>query len=336
MVDRTPVPRKISIENTTPDLALRERKSFSILKTFGVDLGENEDGSSRDQEVVGYSQPTEHTPTLNPNYVFPRDPTLALLLGMTCQDPVLLVGHTGTGKTSLVEQVAARINYDVIKVSYDCAVTRSDVIGEWVVKGNEMEFQYGVVPMAIQRPGTILLLDEWDAQNAETAYALQRLMQKEDRKLFVLETKTLIPMHPDNVICATANTNGQGDDTGLYGAGTRVQSYASLNRFQTTIKLDFLPPEEEARIIYNTFPGEGLDKIEVDAIIQAIGKVRDGFANNQLSVPLSTRDAINWADKYVKFGDIMRAATFCFLNRMSDSDARVTEQIIRRIFHEDM
>jgi len=764
-----------------PTFQDRPRRSFSIRDTFGIDLGpeRNEKGEIvkdaqgkevlRDRKVEGYIDATEHTPDLNPNYVFPRDATLAVLMGISGHDPILLVGHTGVGKTSLIEQIGARLNFSVIKISFDCAVNRNDIVGEWVVKGKEMQFQYGIVPVAFRMPGTIIILDEWDAQNAETAYVLQRPLQKEERKIFLLETLELINMHPDNVICAclvagtlvtdhdgvprciselsdkqapvlcidwkdgntlhtmtdfkvnpknqpvirvrtstseftgtpnhpvfvlgpegiveiplenlepgmsiarlkqlpepkcaadaktlcttktytrtnnsvilpeilteplaqllgycmadgsftfsssnfrlgfhdkdlqvatyytdiartlfgeatlhpvsgknsyygyvdsrnlgmwfitnfpeliggkqnrivpeliwksnnkiigsflkgffdgdgtcsggrpactgtnqrmikevglllqrlgigftrdthntkagttavrlsvaggiprrnfnecvgfssevkralldkylkesgkcgsgrssiadtvpipwtafnsllehnkvmpshlhqyinlrrqgsrvgrgcvnrwyeqipfikelmdpickldwdpvlevelagqadvfdvsvpvyhnfvadglvmhnTANTNGQGDDTGLYGHGTRVQSYAQLNRFTVTVRLDYLPPEQEKEILSRIFEKEALDKDEIDSLVLATNKVRDGFTNGQISVPLSTRDLINWTDKYIKFGDAMKAATFCFLNRMSIEDAKVCEGLIQRSFEEN-
>jgi len=360
-MDRQPVKKKQppqplngqDTENESPALAQelpafpdRPKRQFSIRETFGIDLGpeRNEQGEIvrdsegkevlRDRKVEGYTTPTEHTPEINPNYVFPRDATLAILMGIAGKDPILLTGHTGTGKTSLVEQVGARLNYGVIKISFDCAVNRNDIVGEWIVKGKEMMFQYGIVPVAFKMPGTIIILDEWDAQNAETAYVLQRPLQKEDRKIFLLETRELIAMHPDNIICATANTNGQGDDTGLYGHGTRVQSYAQLNRFTVTIRLEYLPPEQEKEILTRIYEKNQLDQDEIDSLVLAANKVRDGFTNGQISVPLSTRDLINWTDKYIKFGDAMKAATFCFLNRMSIEDAKVCEGIIQRSFED--
>jgi cobaltochelatase CobS len=329
---------------TYPD---RPKRQFSVRETFRVDLGpeRNEKGEAvkdkqgkevlRDRRVEGYVSPTEHTPTIDPNYVFPRDATLAILMGIALKDSILLVGNTGSGKTSLVEQIGARLNYSVVKISFDCAVNRNDLIGEWIIKGKEMQFQYGIIPIAFRMPGTIILLDEWDAQNAETSYVLQRPLQKEDRKIFLLETLELIGMHPDNVLCASANTNGQGDDTGLYGHGTRIQSYAQLNRFTVTVRLDYLPPEQEKEILSRVFAKDGLDKDEIDSLVLAVNKVRDGFTNGQLSVPLSTRDLINWTQKYIAFGDALKAATFCFLNRMSIEDAKVCENLIQRSFESE-
>lgn len=324
----------------------RPRAQYSIRDTFGIDLGPERDENGevvkdgngepvlRDRNIGGYAEGTEFTPEIDPKYVFPRDETLAVLMGMNGEpkDPVLLTGHTGTGKTSLLEQICARLNYGCVKISFDAAVMRGDVVGEYVVKGKEMYFQYGIIPVAFCMPGTMIILDEWDAQNEETAFVLQRPLQKEDRKIFLLETRELIPMHPDNMICATANTNGQGDDTGLYGHGTRVQSYAQLNRFTITVKLDYMEAAQEKAILEGAC--KDLDNDEIDSLIAATNKVRDGFTNGQLSVPLSTRDLLNWADKYVKFGDALKAATFCFLNRMSVEDAKVCEGIIQRSFED--
>jgi cobaltochelatase CobS len=324
----------------------RPKSEFSIRTTFAVDLGPEKDEEGnvvtnkkgkpimRDRNVMGFAEPGPHTPQINPNYVFARDETLALLMALSGEpkDPSFLVGHTGTGKTSLVEQIAARLNYNVIKISFDAAIARADLCGEYIIKGREMVFQYGILAIAFLMPGTIILLDEWDAQNEETAFVLQRPLQKEDRKLFLLETLDLIEMHPDNFICATANTNGQGDETGLYSHGTRIQSYAQLNRFTVTVKMDYLPPEQEKKIVSNEFTD--LDGDEIDSLVMAVNKVRDGFTNGELSVPLSTRDLLNWADKYIKFGDALKAATFCFLNRMSMEDAEVCKGIIQRSFEE--
>lgn len=337
----------IAVDDTTEIDELvyvnREPTTFSVREVFGIDLGPERDENGdivkkngkevlRDKKIFGYKDPIPHTPEKIDSYVFPKDDTLAILMAIDCKDPMLLIGHTGTGKTSLMEQIAARLNYGVVKISYDGAVTRHDIIGEWVIKGKEMSFQYGVIPLAFRTRGVIILLDEWDAQNEETAFVLQRPLQKEDRKIFVIETNKLVAMHEENVIAATANTNGQGDDTGLYSQGTRVQSYAQLNRFAVTVRLDWLKPEKEKEMLSNRYPD--LDKDEVDSLVTAVNKVRDGFSNGEISVPLSTRDLNNWADKYIKFGDAMKGARYCFLNRMSLEDSKVVEGLIQRSFED--
>jgi cobaltochelatase CobS len=346
----TPVKKKIGKSRSKSDyqrvfnFAEREKRSFPASETFNIsfdhrvdDNGKKlKDGSGNfvrsDKQIQGYDKPTEHTPDIIPDYVFPNEETKAFLLALSGKpkDPTLLLGQTGCGKTSLAEQIAARLNFSVIKISYDAGITRPDIVGEWVVKDSSMEFQYGWIPYAFCLPGTIIILDEWDAQNEETAMVLQRPLQKEDRKIFLLETLELIPMHPENFICGTANTNGQGDDTGLYSQGTRVQNYAQLNRFTMTIKLDYPKYDDEFKILKGRIP-ELFDP-EIDSLVSAVNKVRDGFTNGQLSVPLSTRDLINWGEKYVKYGSASKAATYCFLNRMNTEDAKTCEGLIQRAF----
>jgi len=331
------------IKKTPPPLgprkapaASREKKAFSRNATFGLDLKD-------DVEIEGFSDSTRYTPPIDPGYIFSKDETRVLLLGMTNRDRVLLVGHTGTGKTSLVEQVAARLNYSVFKISFDACLTRNDLVGEWVVKKGTMVYQRGILPVAMTTPGTIIILDEWDTINADTSFVIQRLLQREDGKLMLLEKGAdedgeieIVDLHPDNVIVATANTCGQGDDTGLYAHGTRVQNYAQLNRFGLTIKMDWLKPENEEKMLLKKFTRHTppLKNHEATAFVKCINKVRDAFANHQLSVPLSTRDLINWVEKYLFIGNPITAAKYCFLNRMNTEDAEVCRGIVQRAFED--
>jgi len=324
----------------------RKKQMFSIRDTFKVDLGVETDDSGnpvidpstgkpklKDRLVQGFAEPTEFTPTIKPEYVFPVEETTVILMGFACKDRILMWGDTGTGKTSLIEQIAARLNYSCVKINFDGSITRNDLIGEWVVKGREMQFQYGILPLAFRMPGCVILLDEWDTIGEETSFVIQRPLQKDDGKLLIMETGgELVPLHDDNLIVATANTFGQGDESGLYSQGTRIQNYSQINRFGLTIKLKYMDADKEKQMISNLFPD--LEKTEADAFVVAINKVRDGHSNGQISVPLSPRDLINWVDKYLKMGDPMRAATYCFLNRMSSEDAQVTQGIIQRAFED--
>ena len=330
---------------TVPEMDLidRAKKQFGIREMFGLDLGYEEDQNGKpikdksgkkvpkERQVTGFAEPTQWTPKIDPAHVFPLEETKALLLALELKDRILLVGETGTGKTTLLEQVAARLNYSVVKINFDGAVTRQDLVGEWIIKGKEMQFQYGVLVHAFKMPGTIIILDEWDTISGECAFVLQRPLDKNDGKILLMETGgELIPMHPDNVMAATANTTGQGDDTGLYAHGTKVQNYSQLNRFGMTIRMEYLRPEKEMQMLQSRHPN--LKKEEAQALVKAITQVREGYVRGELSVPLSPRDLINWADKYLRMGDPIRAATYCFLNRMPPEDAQVTEQLIQRSF----
>ena len=304
----------------------RHKVQVSRNKTFNLDL-------SDDIFIEAWSEPTEHTPQIKPDYVFPRDETRVVLMGFANRDRILSVGHTGTGKTSLYEQVAARLNYNVIKISFDSCITRADLVGEWVVRNKETVFQYGILPLALRMPGTVIILDEWDTQNEDVSFVIQRLLQKDDGHIMLLENGgELVPLHPDNVVVATANTAGQGDESGLYAQGTRVQNYAQLNRFGLTIRMSYLSKELEKHLLLKHF--NDLKEDEAEAFVHSTNKVRDGFTNNERSVPRSTRDLINWVEKYTFMGDPMKAATYCFLNRMSIEDAEVCKAIIQRSFVE--
>lgn len=344
---RTPV-RKVS------DSVVREKKDYKIRETFNIDLGwevsDDRDAKGNfiplvdpktgqkvpvERKVQGFADRTEWVPAIDPNYVFPVEETKTLLLGLNSRDNILLVGSTGSGKTSILEQVAARINYNVVKINFDGHITRQDLVGEWVVKGRDMEFQEGILVLAFRMPGTIIILDEWDTISGECSFVLQRPLQRDDRKILLMEKGgELVTMHPDNVIAATANTAGQGDDTGLYSQGTKIQNYAQLNRFSMTIRMNYLEEAKEIEMLHKRF--SSLELEECAALVKAVNAVRDGYNNGQISAPLSPRDLINWAEKYLKMGDPERAAKYCFLNRQPIEDAQVTQGIIQRIFENEI
>jgi len=327
----------------------RLTKKFGISATFGIDLGPELDDNDnpildafgkpvmKEREVTGFVEPGPETPQIDPHYVFPDEDTKMILLGLELRDRILLTGMTGTGKTSILEQIAARLNYNVIKINFDGAITRQDLIGEWVVKpgtqgsGSIMEFQYGILPHAFQMPGTIIILDEWDTISGECSFVLQRPLQKDDGKLLILENGgELIPLHPQNTIIATANTCGMGDDTGLHTQGTKVQNYAQLNRFSMTVKMQYLKAEDEVKMIQKRFPD--LKSMECEVFVKAINLIREAYVSGQISAPLSSRDLINWVEKFVLLGDPMRAATYCFLNRMPAEDAETAYSTLQRNF----
>lgn len=318
------LPQVSVLRKTPPVGGQRRRKAFSRNDTFNLDLED-------DVEILGFAEPTEHTPPIDHGHVFPPEETRVALLGLVNGDRVLTTGHTGTGKTSLWEQIAARLNYSAVKISFEGGITRNDLVGEWIVRGTEMEFQEGILPFALKLPGTIIILDEWDTINPDVSFCIHRVLQREDGKMMILEDGgRLISMHPFNAIVATANTTGQGDDTGCYAAGTRMQNYAQLNRFSLTIQLSWLAEAREKAMVGKKNPDMSADEIE--AFVVTINKLRDGFANNTLSVPMSTRDLLNWAEKYTLIGNPMVAAKYAFLNRMTPQDAAVAREIIQRSF----
>ena len=339
-VPNTPVKRFAAFTTET-----RTKCDYDVGNTFNIDLGPEEDihGNpvmdangkpvKKTLSVTGYKEHTEWVPKVDDTYVFPPQETRIVLLGLEAKDRVLMVGPTGSGKTSLIEQIAARLNYNVVKINFDGAITRQDLVGEWVIRGKDMEFQYGLLVRSFQMPGTIIVLDEWDTISGECAFVLQRPLQKDDGKILVMETGgELFPLHPDNTIVATANTCGQGDDTGLYSHGTKVQNYAQLNRFGLTIKLNYMPAAQEVAMLHKRFPD--LNDVEADSLVKAVNALREAYVKGDISAPLSTRDLINWTDKFVMMGDPMVSARYCFLNRLPADDALAAEQVLQRLFDE--
>lgn len=307
----------------------REQKEFSVKDTFGFYWSEKK-GKGKDKDVVGYAEPGPLTPKINPAYVFNREYTQIALLGLHLRDKVLTHGPTGAGKTSMWEQIAARLNYNCVRINFDAGVTRADLIGQWTVRGKSMEFSYGILPSAMTLPGTIICFDEWDSVGEECAFVLQRPLEENSQLLLLEKGEEVITLHKDNMIVATANTAGMGDETGLYSTGTRMQNFSQINRFSLTIEVDYLPAEEEKRILTERFPE--LDEVEAEYMVRVGNAVREGFVKNEVVAPLSTRDLINWAEKYGLLGDFERAAKFCFVDRMPTEDKEVVRALIRRAY----
>lgn len=321
----------------------RETRQFGICELFGLNFGNEFDASGVDtgkpieHYVAGYKTPGPNTPKLDPNYVFPPEETKVILMGLENKDRMLLVGPSGVGKTSILEQIAARLNYNVIRINFDGGVSRQDLVGEWVVKNKETEFQYGILPLAFRMPGTIIVLDEWDTLSGDCSFVLQRPLEKSDGKLMLLENGgELIELHPSNVICATANTCGQGDSSGLYAHGTKIQNFSQINRFGLTIRMKYLDQDKEANMLFNRFgANDGLTMEECQKLVQVSDQIRNAFLNDQISVPVTPRDTINWAEKYLIMVKPVLSAKYAFVNRMVDTDALVVSQILQRAFPPD-
>ena len=327
---------------TIPHRPNRETKVFSVRETFKIETGIKTDASGsplkdehgnmlyKDVTIDGFSEPGILTPKLNPNYVFPKEELVQFLQALKARDTTYLVGHSGTGKTELVNQVAARLNFNVVQINFDGHLLRSDLVGDLKLVGGEMIFRYGLVPLAFTEPGTIVLLDEVDACPPETAFVRQRAVSS-DLRFLMHETNQIFELHPQNCIVGTANTNGMGDESSLYLAGTNVQNFSFLNRWKTVIQLDYISQSDEIVVLERMFP-EPHARQYIAQVVKVLAAVREAFKAGSMSMPLTTRDGINWMEKISRVPLPMKAARYSFLDKLPLNDAMAIANLIQRHF----
>jgi cobaltochelatase CobS len=330
---------KITVISHRPN---RETSTYSVRNTFKIETGPRLDSNNdvvkdqngnvvyKDVEVIGFTEPGVLTPKINPNYVFPQDELVQFLQAIQARDTTYLVGHSGTGKTELVNQVAARLNYNVVQINFDGHLSRSDLVGDWKISNGDMAFRYGLVPLAFTEPGTIVLFDEIDACPPETAFVLQRAVSA-DLRFLMHETNQIFELHPQNCIVGTANTNGMGDDSSLYVAGTNIQNFSFLNRWKTVIQIDYISQSNETKVFEMMFTEPHAQQY-IAPVVKVLAAVREGFKAGTMSVPLTTRDGINWLEKITRVPFPMKAARHSFLDKLPPNDAMAIAGLIQRHF----
>ena len=293
-------------------------------------------GKTRGKKNYALPLPEKGNPDFIPEtdsrYILQEDSVYDLGLALKAQERILIRGHTGTGKTSLVIEVAARMKYELHRVNFDDRVERQDLIGEKEITNGQTVFRDGILPFAMQRP-SILLLDEWDRISAEVAFVLQRLLEQDGKLMIMEDGGRVVTPHPDFRIIATANTAGQGDEEGIY-AGSNVQSYAQVDRFTTCIQLDYLDKMKERMLIEKRFNAKKkyLSDQNVDAFVNVTEALKNAFVNRTISIPFSTRTLMSWIRKSIFVDDVNWAARTSFLNRMTSIDQRACQDIIRKAF----
>jgi cobaltochelatase CobS len=308
------------VSAVTPDVAV------DVEATFGF---------ASDLKVFGFAEPDEHVPAIDPVYRFDPDVTLAILAGFARNRRVMVQGRHGTGKSTHLEQVAARLNWPCMRVNLDGHITRLDLVGrDAIVVDNGLqitEFQEGIVPWALQRP-MALIFDELDAGRPEVMFVIQRILEREG--LFtLLDQNRVIDPHVSFRLFATANTVGLGDLTGLY-HGTQQMNHAQVDRWDITARLDYLHPDAEAAIVAARVPElaatpTGLDSIA--AMVSIAGMTRVGFEAGDLSTVMSPRTVISWAENLEIFGDIARAFRLAFLNVCDPAEHSIVGEYYQRV-----
>ncbi len=309
---------------TVPDLTLSARALFNV---------------DTDLLVPAFSSPDEHVPAVDPNYVFEPETTLALLAGFLHNRRVLVQGRHGTGKSSHVEQVAARLNWPCVRVNLDGHVTRMDLVGKDAVvlrDGKQVtEFQPGILTWALQRP-CALVFDEYDAGRADVMFVIQRVLEVEGR-LTLLDQNRVIEPHPAFRLFATANTVGLGDATGLY-HGTQPLNQGQMDRWNIVVTLNYLAHDREIDVVLARCPEYASEsgRQRVSAMVALANLTRRGFADGDLSTVMSPRTVVTWAENTTLFGDVALAFRLTFLNRCDEDEQALVAEYYQRCLGQEL
>ena len=302
----------------------------SIRQTFGIDS---------DLEVPAFSVADDHVPEVDETYRFDHDTTLAIVAGFAYNRRVLVQGYHGTGKSTHIEQVAARLNWPCIRVNLDSHISRIDLVGKDAIVVREgaqvTEFREGILPWALQRPSA-LVFDEYDAGRPDVMFVIQRILEVEG-KLTLLDQNRVLRPHPWFRLFATTNTVGLGDTTGLY-HGTQQINQGQMDRWNIVATLNYLPHDAEVEIVLAKAPQyQGKEAREkVAAMVELAALTRAGFVNGDISTVMSPRTVITWAENAQIFGDIGAAFRLTFLNKCDEVERPTVAEYYQRCFGEDL
>lgn len=301
-------------------------KSVSVKATFGFDSK---------LDVPAFSERSEHVPELDPDYIFDKDTTLAILAGFAHNRRVMVTGYHGTGKSTHIEQVAARLNWPCIRVNLDSHVSRIDLVGKDAIvlkDGKQItEFKDGILPWAYQR-NVALVFDEYDAGRPDVMFVIQRILESSGR-LTLLDQSRVIRPHSAFRLFATANTVGLGDTSGLY-HGTQQINQAQMDRWSIVTVLNYLAHDKEVDIVLSKakhYTGkEGRDT--VSRMVRVADLTRASFINGELSTVMSPRTVMTWAENAAIFGDIAFAFRLTFLNKCDELERQLVAEHYQRAF----
>ena len=300
--------------------------TVSVRKTFGIDS---------DLQIPAFSKPNDYVPDKDEAYRFDRDTTLAILAGFAHNRRVMVQGYHGTGKSTHIEQVAARLNWPCIRINLDSPISRIDLIGKDAIvlrEGKQVtEFREGILPWALQHP-TALVFDEYDAGRPDVMFVIQRVLEVEG-KLTLLDQNRVIRPHPGFRLFSTTNTIGLGDTTGLY-HGTQQINQGQMDRWNIVATLNYLPHDEEVDIVLAkspTFDNEEGRK-QMNAMVALADLTRSGFVNGDISTVMSPRTVITWAENTRIFGDLAFAFRVTFLNKCDEVERATVAEYYQRCF----
>ena len=289
-------------------------------------------GMKKKMKVPGFKEKSALVPTIDENYIFDEETTTSILVGFKFNKKVLIQGLHGTGKSSHIEQVAARLNWPCLRINLDGHISRFDLLGKdsIVLKDNKQvtTFKEGLLPWAIQNP-VALVLDEYDAGRPDVMFVIQRILEVEG-KLTLLDQNKVITPHPFFRIFGTCNTLGLGDNTGLY-SGTQNLNQGQLDRWNIFSTLNFIEPAVEKKIIEGKL-GKNKNKIadKLTSMIRLANLIRQAFSSSDLSVTMSPRTCILWAENFIIFGNLEKAFKLTFLNKCEINDKKIIIELYQR------
>ena len=307
-----------------PDMKISVRQLFNI---------------DSDLEVPAFSNADEHVPDLDPDYQFNKETTVAILAGFAHNRRVMIQGYHGTGKSTHIEQVAARLNWPCVRINLDSHISRIDLIGKdaIVIKDGKQitEFREGILPWALQS-NTALVFDEYDAGRPDVMFVIQRVLEVSG-KLTLLDQSKVIRPHPSFRLFATTNTIGLGDTSGLY-HGTQQINQGQMDRWSIVAVLNYLPHDDEVAIVQakvKSFSSARKQEM-ISNMVRVADLTRNAFINGDLSTVMSPRTVITWAENTDIFDDVGFAFALSFLNKCDDLERGLVAEFYQRCFGEEL
>src|SRR5213595_4066162 len=320
----------VSLETQSDTILATPDRAVKVREAFGIDS---------DMEVPAFSEADERVPDLDPAYVFDPDTTMAICAGFAKNRRVMVQGYHGTGKSTHIEQVAARLNWPMIRINLDSHISRIDLIGKDAIvlrEGQQVtEFREGLLPWALQHP-VALVFDEYDAGRPDVMFVIQRVLET-DGKLTLLDQNRVIRPNPWFRLFATTNTIGLGDTSGLY-HGTQQINQGQMDRWSIVTTLNYLAHDEEVEIVlakahhYRTQEGRDI----VNKMVRLADLTRNAFANGDLSTVMSPRTVITWAENADIFSDIGFAFRVTFLNKCDELERPLVAEFYQRCLNTEL
>lgn len=301
----------------TPDTTVNARNLFNIDADF---------------MTPAFTTGNEYVPEFDSNYHFDRDTTLAILAGFAHNRRVIIQGYHGTGKSTHIEQVAARLNWPCIRINLDSHISRIDLLGKDAIvisEGQQVtKFQEGILPWALQNP-VALVFDEYDAGRPDVMFVIQRVLETEGR-LTLLDQNRVLKPHPAFRLFATTNTVGLGDTTGLY-HGTQQINQGQMDRWNIVASLNYLPIDMEISIVMAKVKADNIVTTKLVASMVALANLtRKGFINGDISIIMSPRTVLTWAQNVAILKDITFAFRLTFLNKCEDAEKPIIAEYYQR------